>query len=222
MIGCDSRPGCPLDRTVRGDRRPRDRFGPAPGWPAETADRCRAGVPGRGAGPARGPVGASLAADVLRPAGAPVPLPAQTARLPQAAQGCGTAAGRGDRSPGPPVAVLARPGAADRCHPGAVRRLPGDRQAVRAGRVGALRVLRGAFALVLGLKLYLITAPDGTPAAWCLADPKLSEREVAADLLAPCGPRRVAAPRADPHWRQGLGRLGVRGPGHHRVPHAPG
>src|SRR5207247_6678797 len=103
-----------------------------------------------------------------------------------------------------------------------VRRLPGDRQAVRAGRVGALRVLRGAFALVLGLKLYLITAPDGMPAAWCLADPKLGEREAAADLLAPCGPRRAAAPRADPHWRQGLRRPGVRGPGHHRVPHALG
>src|SRR5207247_5596405 len=73
-----------------------------------------------------------------------------------------------------------------------------------------------------GLKLYLITTPDGMPVAWCLADPKLGEREVAAALLAPCGPRRVAAPRADPHWRQGLRRPGVRGPGHHRVPHALG
>jgi hypothetical protein len=35
-----------------------------------------------------------------------------------------------------------------------------------------------------GLKLYLITAPDGMPAAWCLADPKIGEREVAAGLLA--------------------------------------
>jgi hypothetical protein len=31
-----------------------------------------------------------------------------------------------------------------------------------------------------GLKLYLITTPDGMPVAWCLADPKLGEREVAA------------------------------------------
>jgi hypothetical protein len=35
-----------------------------------------------------------------------------------------------------------------------------------------------------GLKLYLITTPDGMPTAWCLADPKLGEREVAGDLLA--------------------------------------
>src|SRR5438045_7135589 len=34
-----------------------------------------------------------------------------------------------------------------------------------------------------GLKLYLITTPDGMPVAWCLADPKIGEREVAADLL---------------------------------------
>jgi hypothetical protein len=35
-----------------------------------------------------------------------------------------------------------------------------------------------------GLKLYLITTPEGMPAAWCLADPKLGEREVATELLA--------------------------------------
>ena len=35
-----------------------------------------------------------------------------------------------------------------------------------------------------GLKLYLITTPDGMPAAWCLADPKIGEREVAGELLA--------------------------------------
>ena len=35
-----------------------------------------------------------------------------------------------------------------------------------------------------GLKLYLITTPDGMPVAWCLADPKLGEREVAGELLA--------------------------------------
>jgi hypothetical protein len=35
-----------------------------------------------------------------------------------------------------------------------------------------------------GLKLYLITTPDGMPAAWCLAGPKIGEREVAADLPA--------------------------------------
>jgi len=35
-----------------------------------------------------------------------------------------------------------------------------------------------------GLKLYLITTPGGMPVAWCLADPKIGEREVAAALLA--------------------------------------
>jgi hypothetical protein len=36
-----------------------------------------------------------------------------------------------------------------------------------------------------GLKRYLVTTPDAMPVAWCLASPKIGEREVAADLLAP-------------------------------------
>ncbi len=35
-----------------------------------------------------------------------------------------------------------------------------------------------------GLKLYLLTTAEGMPVAWCLADPKIGERDVAADLLA--------------------------------------
>jgi hypothetical protein len=35
-----------------------------------------------------------------------------------------------------------------------------------------------------GLKLYLLTTPDGMPTAWCLASPKTGEREIAAELLA--------------------------------------
>ena len=39
MIGCDPRPGYPPDRTVRGDRRPRDPFRPArPGQPKRLSD----------------------------------------------------------------------------------------------------------------------------------------------------------------------------------------
>ena len=38
-----------------------------------------------------------------------------------------------------------------------------------------------------GMKLYLITTADGMPVAWCLADPKIGERDVATDLLA-CPP----------------------------------
>ena len=34
-----------------------------------------------------------------------------------------------------------------------------------------------------GLKLYLITTAEGMPVVWCLADPKLGEREVAEELL---------------------------------------
>lgn len=34
-----------------------------------------------------------------------------------------------------------------------------------------------------GLKLYLITTAEGIPVAWCLADPKLGEREVAEELF---------------------------------------
>ncbi len=35
-----------------------------------------------------------------------------------------------------------------------------------------------------GLKLYLLATAEGMPATWCLADPKIGEREVAAELLA--------------------------------------
>ena len=34
-----------------------------------------------------------------------------------------------------------------------------------------------------GLKLYLVTTAHGMPVTWCLADPKLGEREVALELL---------------------------------------
>ena len=34
-----------------------------------------------------------------------------------------------------------------------------------------------------GMKLYLLAAPDGMPIAWCLANPRLGEREVCLDLL---------------------------------------
>ena len=34
-----------------------------------------------------------------------------------------------------------------------------------------------------GLKLYVLAAPDGMPIAWCMADPKIGEREVCLDLI---------------------------------------
>ena len=35
-----------------------------------------------------------------------------------------------------------------------------------------------------GLKLYLLATAEGIPAAWYLAEPKIGEREVAAEFLA--------------------------------------
>src|SRR5262252_9932240 len=150
MVARDCRPGSPPDGTVRADRRSCDPLGPAPAWPAQEALRCGTGVPGGGAGAAGRPVGASLAAAVLRPARAPVSLPAAPARVSQAAQGGRAAAGSGAGLPGPRGAVVVGGGAADRRHPGAVRHLAGDGETLGAGRVGELRVLRGPFALVLG------------------------------------------------------------------------
>jgi len=49
-----------------------------------------------------------------------------------------------------------------------------------------------------GLKLYLLAAPDGMPIAWCLADPKLGEREVCLDLLSVAVETSDAAPRTEP------------------------
>ena len=43
-----------------------------------------------------------------------------------------------------------------------------------------------------GLKLYLLTTPDGAPVNWCLASPKLGERDVAAELLADTPPELLA------------------------------
>ena len=45
-----------------------------------------------------------------------------------------------------------------------------------------------------GLKLYLLSAPDGMPITWCLADPKLGEREVCLDLLTIAVETGVLAP----------------------------
>jgi hypothetical protein len=43
-----------------------------------------------------------------------------------------------------------------------------------------------------GLRLYLLTTGDGLPLNWCLATPKLGEREVAEDLLADTPPPWLA------------------------------
>jgi hypothetical protein len=68
-------------------------------------------------------------------------------------------------------------------HPGALRRLAGDRQAQRPGRLGRLRLRRQPPPFYWGLKLYLLACPDGLPVAWCLANPSDGERGVAEVLL---------------------------------------
>ena len=201
MVARDCRPGSPPDGTVCADRRSCDSFCPAAARPAEEAVRRGTGVPGGGAGAAGRPVGAPLAAAVLRPARAPVPLPAQAAGLSQAAEGGRAAAGRGDGLPGPRVPVVARPGPADRCHPGAVRHLAGDRQAVRAGRVGGLRLLRGAFALVLGPEAVPAHHPGRDAGGLVPGQPEDRGTRGGRRTARPRRPHRRAAAGSDPHRR---------------------
>ena len=143
---------------------------------------CGAGVPRGGAGAASGrPVGASLAAAVLWAAGPSVPyLPRQPGyhkRVKAAA----------------PLICKATMYLASLCPSQASMRLwmrPRCRAAPRGRRSGGrswpggeLRLLRLHSRWYWGLKLYLITTAEGMPVAWCLADPKIGEREVAAELL---------------------------------------
>jgi hypothetical protein len=48
-----------------------------------------------------------------------------------------------------------------------------------------------------GLKLYVLACPDGLPVAWCLANPAIGERQVAASLLDQGPP---AGRRCGPAW----------------------
>jgi Transposase DDE domain len=64
-----------------------------------------------------------------------------------------------------------------------VRRLAGDGQALGAVGHAGYGYDRSHSRWYWGFKLYLLTAPDGMPITWCLATPKLGEREVAEALL---------------------------------------
>jgi hypothetical protein len=70
-----------------------------------------------------------------------------------------------------------------------------------------------------GVKLYLLATPDGLPVAWCLASPRLGEREVAAELLGVAATQGVlrqgmviAADKglAGRSFAHGVGELGAR------------
>jgi hypothetical protein len=146
---------------------------PTPSWCAWRWPRC-CWAPGR----------SITGADVLHAARAPVPLPAQAARVPQAGQGRRAAYLQ-------TMLYLASlcPSSADGLRlldatPGTVRRLAAGGPPLRAGRVGELlRLMRCSLPLALGLELYLLTTAGGMPVAWCPADPKIGEREAAAELL---------------------------------------
>ena len=181
MVARDCKPGSPPDGTVRAGRRSRGAFRPAWAGPAEAAVRFRAGLPGRGAGAARRPVGPLAAAGY--DAGHLPYLPKQPGyhkRL---------------KAAGPLLAAaldfLAReaPSWHDQVRLIDATPVPcgASRETVKrselAGQAG-YGYCAAHSRWYWGLKLYLLTTPDGMPVAWCLASPKLGEREVAAELLA--------------------------------------
>jgi hypothetical protein len=71
----------------------------------------------------------------------------------------------------------------ERRHPGALRNVPGDGQALAAGPTRWLRLLTSHSRYCWGLKLYLVCTDDGMPIMWCLAHPKIGERDVFLALL---------------------------------------
>ena len=79
-----------------------------------------------------------------------------------------------------------------RLHPGRVWPLPGDHQAVRAGRLGPVRLLRQPLALLLGAAAAPVCTLQGLPVGFALAGANADEREVLLGILA-ADPALVAA-----------------------------
>jgi hypothetical protein len=67
--------------------------------------------------------------------------------------------------------------------PVGMRPLPGNSQALGPGRMGAVRVLRLPFPLLLGLRLHLVATPGGLPVAFALTGAKADERQVLLAIL---------------------------------------
>ena len=183
MIVCDNRPGHPLDRTVRTDRQPRPRTRPArPGHPKKLSDAeliCLA--------VAQVLLGARSEHHWLRMCygrlGHLFPyLPKQPGyhkRVKAAAPLiCQTTLY---------LATLCPSWASD------LRLLDAtpvpcgtSRQTVRRSELAGWANYGYCAAhsrWYWGLKLYLLATAEGMPVAWCLADPKLGERDVAQELL---------------------------------------
>jgi hypothetical protein len=162
---CDRRPGHSSDRTVRGVDRP-DHPHPserAARWarPASGAHRRRAGLPGRGAGPAALRRRTPLAAGRTRKGRAPVPpaaVPARrqpsAARRRLAAGGRAALAGRGHPGHRRAAAAAGR-------HPGELWPLADHRHPVGPGRLGRLRPRHLPPLLLLGSRLRLVTTRRG-------------------------------------------------------------
>ena len=185
MVARDCRPRHPPDGTVCADRRSGDPSGPSAAGPAEEAVRCRAGVPGGGAGAAGCPVSEHhwLRLCYARLGHLFPYLPKQPGyhkRLKAAAPLLAAVLDHLARQ----APVLARPGAADRRDPASCST---SRETVKRSELAGWANYGYCAAhsrFYWGLKLYLITTPDGMPVAWCLANPQIGEREVAAELLA--------------------------------------
>jgi hypothetical protein len=112
-----------------------------------------------------------------------VPLYASATRVPQEVEGVTSVAVQHDSGSGPGLPVIVGRPVDHRRNPGAVRNLTGDRQTLRPGRARRIRVLRQLLALLLGPEALPVCAGDGMPIMWCLARPKIGEREVVTALL---------------------------------------
>jgi hypothetical protein len=66
---------------------------------------------------------------------------------------------------------------------GGMRPLPRDRQTLRPGRLGRIRLLRQPQPLLLGLRLHLACTLQGLPIAFAPTGAKADERETLLDLL---------------------------------------
>src|SRR5664280_784648 len=139
-----------------------DRGRPTPNWCVWPWPRCCSGSTASTAGSALPTAGWATCS-------ATCPTPA---RLPQAAAGRRATAGPAQASqpPGPGQPVVVRQPAADRRHAAAVWGLAGDGQPLGHRRNRRIRVCASHTRYYWGLKLYLVTAPDGMPVTWCLAD----------------------------------------------------
>ena len=195
---------------------------PSPPWPQAKVVGCRAGLPGGRPGPAqaatwRAPLGGGSA---IRPTWPSVPVSAQPATVYNKRL-------RGARwledGLGNQTWPTAPPQVADRLrllerHPGPLCRQPPDGHALGASAGGLTTAGVPAISRwYWSLKLYVLTTPDGSPVAWCLASPKLGEREVAMalldDELSNSGPGQVlivdkglaicrGRPACGPPWRR--------------------